>query len=161
MCARIDEGVATLKSSLNLNDRPVHVEMPPDIRLLPFQADSTRMLQVIVNLLENAAQHAPDTENITVRAEQRTPEWVTIGVIDRGKGIPPENIDRVFEPFYTTRRAGTGLGLSIVKHITTVHNGTVSIFNNSPQPGVTVEITLPLEKEPSRSLPEALSSERS
>ena len=70
--------------------------------------------------------------------------FVAVRVIDKGKGIPPELVDRVFEPFFTTRKGGTGLGMSIVKHIVEMHQGLILLSNNAPPPGLTVEVRLPV-----------------
>jgi signal transduction histidine kinase len=72
---------------------------------------------------------------------------IHIQVIDQGTGITPENLPHVFEPFYSTRKKGTGLGLSIVKHIIEAHGGAITILNNDPPPGCTVEVTLPYIQE--------------
>ncbi len=68
---------------------------------------------------------------------------VRLLVRDRGAGIPPETLPRVFEPFFTTRANGTGLGLTLVKSIVEGHGGEVALWNNEPPPGLTFEVLLP------------------
>jgi signal transduction histidine kinase len=106
-------------------------------------ANSTKLQQVFFNLLENACDHSPENEPVTVEISRAEESFITVRVIDRGKGISPELSDRVFEPFFTTRKGGTGLGLSIVKHIVEMHLGAISLSNNNPPPGLTVEVRLP------------------
>ncbi len=67
-----------------------------------------------------------------------------IWIVDEGTGIPEENLSKIFDPFFTTTRSGIGLGLSIVKTIVDQHNGTITIRNNTPSPGCTAEVRLPL-----------------
>jgi signal transduction histidine kinase len=106
-------------------------------------ANSTKLQQVFFNLLENACDHSPENEPVVIEMSRPEESFVAVRVIDRGKGIPPELMDRVFEPFFTTRKGGTGLGLSIVKHIVEMHSGAISLSNNTPPPGLTVEVRLP------------------
>jgi signal transduction histidine kinase len=71
-----------------------------------------------------------------------------VKVIDGGIGVPPGLLSRVYEPFFTTRKGGTGLGLSIVKHIVEMHGGVIAMNNNSPLPGLTVEVRIPVAPAP-------------
>jgi PAS domain S-box-containing protein len=113
-------------------------------------ADARKLHQVFVNLLDNAAQHSPEDTAIQLIIHAPVGEMCRIAIVDRGAGIPQDMLARVFEPFFSTRRGGTGLGMSIVKHIVEAHGGTVTIANNAPPPGCTVEIGLPLvEREKS------------
>lgn len=106
--------------------------------------DSTKMQQVIMNLLDNASEHSPKGSAITISIRNSGNQFLIIKVTDTGRGISNEISNRIFEPFFTTRKGGTGLGLSIVKRIIENHNGTISIYNNNPPPGVTVKIRLPI-----------------
>lgn len=113
-------------------------------------ADSGKLQQVIFNLLENAGNHSPAESVITLHLAGSAPEhgMAVVQVIDSGRGIPEENLSRIFEPFYSNRRGGTGLGLSLVKHFIENMGGTVRIWNNVPPPGCTAELKIPLaEKE--------------
>lgn len=111
-------------------------------------ADRDRLVQVIFNLLENAAQHSPDSAKIILRlvdSDLNAPFKPTaiIRITDVGCGIPPDKLGRVFDPFYTSRKEGTGLGLALVKHFVEDMNGTVVLFNNVPPPGCTAEVHIP------------------
>jgi PAS domain S-box-containing protein len=118
--------------------------LPAGQDYLSVMADSSKLQQVFLNLLENAAQHSP--EGSKIRFVISTPKKTTarICVIDQGTGVPPENLQRVFEPFFTTRKRGNGLGLSIVKNIIQALGGDVIIRNNEIPPGCTVEIVMPI-----------------
>lgn len=106
--------------------------------------DFKRLHSVLLHLFENAAHHAPADSLITLRLRTLQNTTLIIELEDRGQGIKPQFIERVFEPFFTTRTAGTGLGLSIVRHIIEAHEGSVCLCNNTPPPGCTVQIKLQL-----------------
>jgi two-component system, cell cycle sensor histidine kinase and response regulator CckA len=131
--------------------RIAHPEAPParvSLRLVrdgPVWVDASRMQQVIVNLLDNAAQHSDAEAKIVIVVEHER-ERCRIAVRDAGSGVTPANLDHVFEPFFTTRRGGTGLGLSLVKSIVEQHGGSVSLRSNEPSPGCTAEVVLPVPK---------------
>jgi PAS domain S-box-containing protein len=107
-------------------------------------ADSSRIQQVLVNLLDNAAQHSPADSEIEVIVGRNDERRCSVKIIDRGSGIAPEVLPRLFDPFFTTKKTGTGLGLGIVKNIVTAHGGTLQLRNNTPDAGCTVEILLPV-----------------
>ncbi len=99
----------------------------------PFaiRGDSTKLRQVICNLLSNAADATPERGRIEV-AIQSTQEHVTLVISDSGAGIPVEHRDHVFEPFFTTKPRGTGLGLAVSQAITDAHGGLLRL---EPRPG--------------------------
>ncbi len=119
---------------------------PEDTENLYLMADSSRLQQVFLNVLENACHHSPEGTDIQLVILNPKGGFVKIQVIDQGTGVAPENLTKVFEPFFTSRKKGTGLGLAIVKHIVQSHGGEIAIWNNTPSPGCTIEITLPLFK---------------
>jgi signal transduction histidine kinase len=111
-------------------------------------ADGIKLQQVFFNLLENAGHHSLEGEKIVMRLTQDTPGlpggMTAVQVIDQGTGIPEDKLSNVFEPFYTDRKGGTGLGLALVRHFIESMGGSVRIWNNSPPPGCTVEVHIPL-----------------
>lgn len=106
-------------------------------------ADSQKLQQVFINLLENAAQHTPEGSPIHIVIHKPEDGVCRVEVVDRGSGIEEATIPRIFEPFFSTRRGGVGLGMSIVKHIVEAHEGAVGVENNAPPPGCTIKITFP------------------
>ena len=128
--------------------REIEIVGPRPGSLLFVKVDNVKIQQVFFNLLENACDHSPDTCPITL--EIRGPEdgYGVVKVIDGGIGVPPGLLSRVYEPFFTTRKGGTGLGLSIVKHIVEMHGGVIAMNNNSPLPGLTVEVRIPVAPAP-------------
>jgi signal transduction histidine kinase len=97
----------------------------------PFLADSEQLHQVLLNLVLNGIQAIEKEGRIIIEAGVRTadgpnrPAMVEISVTDTGPGIPPEHLERIFRPFYTTKRGGTGLGLSLCRRIIAAHGGTL------------------------------------
>lgn len=107
-------------------------------------ADSERMLQVFWNLLGNGVKFTPEGGRIRVGCEARD-DRVLFSVRDSGPGIPPEHLDRLFDPFWQekrTARLGTGLGLPIAKGIVEAHGGTIEV-ESRPGEGTTFFFTLP------------------
>ncbi|HEX4428819.1 MAG TPA: ATP-binding protein [Frankiaceae bacterium] len=107
----------------------------------------SQLVTAVANLLENAIAYSPEATKIALAARGRG-EWWEISVTDQGIGIPPEDLDRVFERFYRVDPArsretgGTGLGLAIVKHIVNNHGGHVRVWS-SPGSGSTFTLELP------------------
>jgi signal transduction histidine kinase len=112
------------------------------------EADSNRLKQVFLNLFLNAAQATKNGGSLfvrTFRLRDLQPEAIEIEIEDTGAGIPPENLNRIFDPFYTTDKGsqGTGLGLSISHRIIEQHGGTISV-RSQLEKGTTFTIRLPV-----------------
>ncbi len=127
----------------HLRDHPVRVMIRDDLPPVPL--DVVQVDQVLTNLLENAAKFSPPGAPITIQAARWRDE-VEVRVSDRGPGIPPEDRERVFEPFVRgngSPGAGSGLGLSIVRAIVAAHGGRTRI-EAAPGGGTSVVFTLPV-----------------
>lgn len=111
-------------------------------------ADEEALLQILVNLLDNAVKYTPAGGRVAVLTRALPDGRVTLAVEDTGPGIPPEHLPRVFERFYRVDRArsrelgGTGLGLAIVKHLAELHGG-VAYLTSRPGQGTEAGVTLP------------------
>ncbi|MDQ3283242.1 MAG: ATP-binding protein [Acidobacteriota bacterium] len=103
--------------------------------------DATRLALVFENLLVNAVQHSRRGDRIRVEAH-RDGDSIAVAVRDQGPGFNPDELSRIFQPFFTRRRGGTGLGLSIVQRIVDEHGGTVAA-SNGDQGGAVVLVRLP------------------
>ena len=118
-------------------------------------ADSDRITQVLLNLLDNARRHTPENGTITVNAAPRGQE-LCVWVSDTGRGIDAKDLPHIFERFYRADRSraastgGSGLGLAIVKAIITAHGGHIWAQSELGK-GTTIAFTLPLVKTPEQS----------
>lgn len=124
----------------------LRVQAPND---LIVQGDSVQLEQVLLNLLINARQAMEGRPgSITIKATSDD-QRVKIAVIDTGPGIASKHVDKIFDPFYTTKgtakpgqHRGTGLGLAICREIITAHGGSIDV-SSEPGKGTTFVITLP------------------
>jgi signal transduction histidine kinase len=112
-----------------------------------LRADGRRVRQVLFNLLSNAINYSEAGQTVTLAAMRRGEE-IVFKVSDRGRGIPPEMIDRVFDRFETfpngSRHRGPGLGLSIVRAMVELHHGRV-LIDTAPSEGTTVTCIFPVD----------------
>lgn len=117
------------------------VNCPSDLWVV---ADQEQMRLVLLNLLLNAVEAVSAHGSITVNAREEVGHFV-ISVIDDGTGVEPENLELIFEPYFSKREGGTGLGLALVRRIVEEHGGKVLAANN-PEGGLKLELSLPLEE---------------
>ncbi|MBA2491244.1 MAG: HAMP domain-containing protein [Gammaproteobacteria bacterium] len=116
----------------------------PELRL-----DKARLSQVFQNLLQNAVQHSLPGSAVSIEATaaaENEGAWISCAVKDSGAGLAEDDIERLFEPFFTRRRGGTGLGLAIVRRIVEEHGGVISAANR-PEGGAVMAVRLPVEAD--------------
>ena len=135
----IEEAIDLVK----LSERAKHINF--DVRCdahTNLWGDRQRLLQVIVNVLTNACDASPPDSEVKVRVEGNS-DFIDIVVQDEGSGIEETELNRVFDPFYTTKEPGigTGLGLALSYNIVKEHGGHINI-NSTPDQGTTVRIRL-------------------
>ncbi|HTV46586.1 MAG TPA: sensor histidine kinase KdpD [Stellaceae bacterium] len=149
-------GAALRRAANVLAGKPVELAIAPDLPAL--QLDPVLFEQVLFNLLDNAAKYAPTGSRIDIRG------WcdggrVKIAVSDEGPGIPPADLDRIFDKFYRVeardrRRAGTGLGLAICRGFVEALGGRITAANRSDRSGAVLTIELPVLPEAAAPRPE-------
>ncbi|MBW1919604.1 MAG: HAMP domain-containing protein [Deltaproteobacteria bacterium] len=110
-----------------------------------FKVDKEQIKRVMINLLDNAIDAIDEKGEILVGLSyDKVGQAVTIEVADDGKGIPPEHKNRLFEPYFSTKKHGTGLGLAIASSIISEHNGTIRVKDRHPR-GTSFIIELPVK----------------
>ncbi|MFJ7934870.1 two-component system histidine kinase PnpS [Sporosarcina sp. NPDC096371] len=143
----IDDAVRIVSGNMERKKMKILAEIPQD---LIIEADSDRLIQVMVNLLSNAINYSKEETTVTVTVT-RSKNEVVMTVRDQGIGIEQSELPRLFERFYRVDRArsrdsgGTGLGLAIVKHLVEIHGGTVEV-NSAIGVGTTFCIHLPCKR---------------
>jgi two-component system sensor histidine kinase KdpD len=130
----------------------VEVETAPDLPMLDL--DPVLFEQALFNLLDNAAKYSPSDSKIRIETWQED-DTVRLEVADEGRGIPADEIDRIFEKFHRAEKedqvqAGTGLGLAISRGFIEAMGGSITAANRTDQPGAVFTITMPIPKSVER-----------
>jgi signal transduction histidine kinase/putative methionine-R-sulfoxide reductase with GAF domain len=123
------------------------ITVQKDLRTLPpMTIDQEQMKQVILNLLMNAIQAMPKGGRLKLNGQvSEDDEWVQLSIQDSGIGIPPEDINKLFDPFFSAREGGIGLGLSIAHRIIDQHHGRIEV-ESTPGKGTLFMIWLPSDQ---------------
>ncbi len=139
-------GAALEQIGARYKDRDIKIQVPNDLPLVPV--DSGLMVQVLVNVLDNAIKYSESNTAIEVTGKLLDGSF-QLEVADRGTGIPEQDLQRVFDKFFRVQRpdniTGTGLGLSICKGIVEAHGGTI-VAERRPGGGTIIRIKLPLSR---------------
>jgi C4-dicarboxylate-specific signal transduction histidine kinase len=140
----INEVIVLARSAITENG--VSVQTPLADGLLPVQGDRVQVQQVLLNLILNAVEAMGSVEvgarELVISSEQTKTDGILVAVRDSGLGIDPENRERVFDTFYTTKSGGAGTGLSICRSIIDGHGGRLWAEASAPR-GVVFQFTLP------------------
>jgi two-component system NtrC family sensor kinase len=155
----VERVLSLLKYQINRNNIKIETGMSPCLPTV--QANGHQLDQVLINFLLNARDALEGIENskridvYTGITELEGEEAVHATVVDNGEGIPPECMEKIFNPFFTTKEVskGTGLGLSVSLGIAQAHGGTIRV-NSKPGKGSTFSLVLPVEKSVSGKLEE-------
>jgi len=141
-------GAALAQLGDSVQHRAIRVRVEPNLPLVPI--DFALVTQALVNVVDNAVKYSPTGAAIDISAA-RTGDEVQIRVEDRGPGIPPADLTRVFDKFYRTQHSGqdtgVGLGLAISHGIVQAHGGRIWAANR-PEGGAMVAFALPLQRSP-------------
>lgn len=139
-------GTALERVAKTLGARKVATDLPEDLPPVPL--DAVLMELVFVNLIENAARHTPAGTPIDLSARSED-AWLTLSIADRGPGLEPADLERVFEKFYRGRPAagGAGLGLAICKAVLEAHGGSIRAENRTGG-GAVFSLKLPRASAP-------------
>jgi two-component system, sporulation sensor kinase E len=144
----VEKTVALLRPELESRGINVRTKLARQLPITPM--DAAQVQQVLVNLVRNAMQAMTRAGALTIQTGEG-PEAVWVSVADTGKGIPEEQLNQIFEPFYTTKKKGTGLGLMIVQRIVRGHGGHIEVESQVGR-GTTFRVWLPLHERKPRLL---------
>jgi signal transduction histidine kinase len=138
--ALIDEVLKTLAVEADVTGVTIESTVADDVPNI--EADSGIMRQALLNLAKNAVQAMPSGGKLTMAATATRDGRVEIRVSDTGVGIPPENLAKIFDLYFTTKESGTGIGLSLVYRTIQLHNGDIDV-ESTPGVGTTFVIKMP------------------
>ncbi len=138
----VEKTVELMRPELENRALNVKIKLNPRLPLAPI--DRTQIQQVLVNLIKNAMQAMTKGGTLALQTGEGS-DGVWVSVVDTGGGIPQEQINRIFEPFYTTKKKGSGLGLMIVQRIVRAHGGRIDLESHVGR-GTTFRIWLPLHE---------------
>jgi signal transduction histidine kinase len=142
----IEDVIRTMRAQTDLSNQTLHDQIDPNLPLVEVEPD--RIRQILVNLVTNAHEYSPERASIQLIARVAD-DAVQIDVIDNGPGIPPAQVEHIFERFVrgeaglTQRVGGTGLGLAISKSLVDLHGGTIAVDSELGR-GSTFTVRLPL-----------------
>jgi signal transduction histidine kinase/integral membrane sensor domain MASE1 len=143
----IPKVLALQHSDLVCRNVAIKTQLEPS--LPPALADSVQVQQVLLNLIINACDAMQNNVSqerlIRITTSWDKAKWLEIAVSDRGKGVPTDNLEKIFEPFVSTKTEGLGLGLTICRSIVTAHGGKLWATNN-PEIGATFHFVLPVSE---------------
>jgi two-component system, NtrC family, sensor histidine kinase PilS len=137
----VRETVKLLRHGPDVSERHAIEAHTPEHPVL-INGDSTQLKQIFWNLARNAINAMPDGGVFRIQVESTPNKRVRITFSDTGNGMPPEQVEQLFEPFSNSRSGGTGLGLSIVYQIVRDHNGTINVRSSEGE-GTVITVDLP------------------
>ena len=142
----VEEIIDFVRIEVERIDQQITVTDSIDADSLYILADPEKMGQVLLNLSLNAIQALTDGGVVTVSVQDGGRGYAIVSVEDNGKGIPENEIGKIFDPFYTTKENGTGLGLAIVKKYIESHSGYIDV-KSTPSVGTSIKVFIPLLRE--------------
>ncbi|MFC4487667.1 PAS domain-containing sensor histidine kinase [Tepidiphilus baoligensis] len=148
LAAIVEGAVEIMTPEAKRHNVRLMVEIPE--ALPPVRADQILIEQVLVNLIRNGieamARTRPAARQIRVQAARLDERHVAVAVIDRGRGLSPEEREQIFTSFFTTKPDGLGMGLKICRSIVEFHEGRLMVEDNPQGGGTVFRFTLPLEE---------------
>ncbi len=140
LAALVEEQVRFVK--LEMQQAGIDLILEGSETYLPIQADEDQISQAVLNLLRNAKEAMPDGGTITIRLHNEDHIYCVLDVDDQGIGIEDDALDKLFQPFYSTKETGTGLGLAMIRQIVQDHRGDIRFTCLEPK-GTRFRVRLP------------------
>ena len=123
--------------------RGVRFRCQLDPALPAIRADEELLRQAFLNILQNACQAMPDGGTVSIATAPEGRDLIRVSISDEGAGIPPENLEKIFKLYFTTKPEGSGIGLSIVYRIIQLHDGAIDVQSEVGR-GTTMHVRLPV-----------------
>ena len=152
MLGSINDVIMDLVTFLSPEADEKRIEVRTDLeRFLPrVELDARYMRQSLLNIVENAFSAMPGGGTLTI-STKLTGDYVTLCIRDTGTGIDPEHLEKIFEPYFTTKASGTGLGLTVVYKVIKEHHGDIFVSSEMGQ-GTVFTIKLPVPQSQRKAL---------
>jgi signal transduction histidine kinase len=144
----IQQIIAVAKGPIESNNIVVETNLTDGVPPI-VMADAVQLQQVILNLVMNAVEamsHSGEMRVLRLRTEPGPARTVVARVVDSGPHVDPEVVNKMFQPFFTTKSSGMGMGLAICKTIVEAHGGQLTASASNPH-GMEFKITLPLDQQ--------------
>ncbi len=138
---------AVLLAQSQTHDKDIRINFSGLRQDVKASWDADKIKGLFLNLLVNGIAAIDHRGEISFSLSLAENDGLDVTIADTGQGIKPEFLDKIFQPFFTTRKSGTGLGLSICRQIVEAHNGTMTVAS-TPGEGTVFTIHLPLQGEP-------------
>jgi signal transduction histidine kinase len=138
----IEETLTLLRKEAEKSDVELKTEVPDGTKVF---GDPSKIKQVIMNLSLNGIEAMRDGGVLQISCERTRDDYVRMKIQDEGVGMEEDELERIFNPFYTTKEDGTGLGMSISHRIVEDHGGLLR-FDSAPKQGTTAEVLLPRQE---------------
>jgi signal transduction histidine kinase len=139
-----EEILPVVKPEAERNGVSIVIDCPPHVPAI--NGDAGMLRQVFMNLAINACQAMPHGGALRLTASASARAWVEVRIEDSGVGIPPQNLQKIFDLYFTTKDHGTGIGLSVVYRIVQLHDGAIEV-ESTPGRGTTFKVLLPKAHE--------------
>lgn len=149
MRALVEECIRTTRARHHLDENAIRLEVAPTRLPMMVRGDPEELQTALLNILNNAVKYSPKGPEVTVTLSVEHDAWVRVSVADRGIGIPPAHLKRIFRRFYRVpvrsvlRTKGTGLGLYLVRTIARQHGGDAMAESAGEGRGATISLQLP------------------
>jgi two-component system, sporulation sensor kinase E len=134
--------ISLLNTEASLHD--IQIDFSSELTELWIECEPNQLKQLFINIIKNAIEASPKDDYVSISLEKTEKETISIIIKDRGVGISKERLERMGEPFYSSKEKGTGLGLTVSYKIVQSHHGTIR-FESEQNVGTTVYIKLPIE----------------
>lgn len=138
----VEETIRLFRS--NAEDMGIEIVLVKENNLPPIFCEPNQLKQVLINMIKNGMEAMRQGGRITIELTHPLKDYLQIRIHDQGEGIDPEALERIGEPFFTTKENGTGLGLMVSSRIIEYHHGKLNIYSKKNE-GSTFEILLPLD----------------